>query len=60
MATGTPVPPGAGDTHGAEGQRPHHPVLLPGLQLVEVLVGDEDGAVAALVEAVDLRGRETS
>ena len=48
---------GAGDTHGAEGQRPHHPVLVPGVQLVEVLVRHEDGPVPALTEAVDLRGQ---
>lgn len=48
---------GAGDTHGAEGQRPHHPVLLPGVQLVDVLVRHEDGPVPALTEAVDLQGQ---
>lgn len=48
---------GAGDTHGAEGQRPHHPVLLPGVHLVEVLVRHEDGPVPALTKAVDLWGQ---
>lgn len=46
---------GVGDTHGAEGQRPHHPVLPPRVQLVEVLVRHQDSPVPALPKAVDLR-----
>lgn len=41
--------------HRIEGHSPHHPVLSARLQLVEMPVGEQEGPVPALAEAIHLQ-----
>lgn len=43
--------------HRVQGHRPHHSVLPAGLQLVQVPVSEQEGAVPALVETIHLQDR---